>query len=91
MDLEDIDAICREIEKEEQEKESRNLKKHEKKRKKDERGEMSGEIQRQSDVWTAKMTEVLCQHLNRFGACIIDNFLGKEEAQVDLLTLNSWS
>merc|ERR1719397_482569 len=52
-----------------------------KKEKKDERDEMCGEIQRQSDVWTTKMTEVLCQHLNRFGACIIDNFLGKEEAQ----------
>lgn len=87
LDLDDIEKICMEIEQEEAERT----------KKKRGFGKISnqgtgktvilpGEMNfPQKESWLEKTVPVVIEHLNKFGACVIDDFLGEETGE-DILT-----
>ena len=43
------------------------------------------EIRYQNKTWLEKTVPIVIEHLNKFGACVIDDFLGKETGE-DIMT-----
>ena len=85
--MDDIEKICMEIEQEEAERSKR--KRGFEKISNQGAGEtvmISGEMQDdENKSWLEKTVPIVIEHLNKFGACVIDDFLG-EEAGGDILT-----
>ena len=87
FELDDIDKICREIE--DQERRQRRKRGHQDSQPSETQAREAGENRKDSvklDMkcpggnkdWVLKTVDIVIEHLNKFGACVIDDFLGPD-------------
>ena len=91
FELDDIDRICHEIETEDQKRRQRRKRGHEEtlQTETQSRGAQENRKERvKLDMkspcdkdWVHKTVDIVIEHLNKFGACIIDDFLGPDKGQ----------
>jgi len=87
FDLEDIDKICREIDEEDRQKRKRKCENDNTTVINDNLGEntefhkavnFKSDMQLGDRQWIVKTVKIVIEHLNKYGACVIDQFLGEE-------------